>query len=84
MADELVRSQSRNGIPTQVLVITGKKANRAYRQALWTPPILRHEETDLSQKGRNDEKAGTQYDESEKAGHHDPVYEHVDWDSTGK
>jgi hypothetical protein len=42
-----------NGLPTQVLLITGKKANRTFREAWWRPPALPNKEADLSQKGRN-------------------------------
>lgn len=55
-----------NGVPTKVLVISGKKANRAFREAWWTPPKVPHNETDLSQKPRSSEKADPQPDVDKK------------------
>jgi len=62
-----------NGLPTQVLVISGKKANRAYRQALQTPPSLRREEANLSQKSLNVPQGDPQRHDYEEAGQHAPV-----------
>jgi len=58
-----------NGIPTQVLLVTGKKANRALREAWWNPPKIPHNQTDLSQKGRNVQEEGSQPDQSKEAEH---------------
>lgn len=65
-AQAMTPPDSSNGLPTQVLVITGKKANRAFREARWTPPKVPHQEADLSQKGLNVEKADTQSHESKE------------------
>lgn len=59
----------RNGTPTQVWFVQGKAANRAFRQAVQTPPSLPHNEAHLSQKGRNIETVDPKHDEPKEAGH---------------
>jgi hypothetical protein len=42
-----------NGVPTQVYLVSGKAANRAFREAKRPLPPVPKEEADLSQKARN-------------------------------
>jgi len=65
-----------NGLPTQVLLVSGKKTNQAVRDALRWQAQIQFEEAILSQKRRNDAQAHPQRQQPEEAEHHDAVREH--------